>query len=58
VRSEIARRVAADAAADGPNWEARKQQAAELLHRAARASPAERSALEKQAADLLAPSGQ
>jgi flagellar basal body-associated protein FliL len=58
VRSEIARRVAADAAAQGPNWEARKQQAAELLHRAARASPAERSALEKQAADLLAPSGQ
>jgi len=54
--AEVNRLVAADAAAHGPNWEARKKQAAELLHRAENATPTERSALEKQAADLLAPS--
>jgi hypothetical protein len=56
VEAEVARLVAADAAAHGPNWQARKKQAAELLDQAARATPTERSALEKQAADLLAPS--
>jgi colicin import membrane protein len=54
--AEVNRLVAADAAAHGPNWEARKKQAAELFHRAESAQPIERSALEKQAADLLAPS--
>jgi hypothetical protein len=55
IKEEVNRLVAADAAAHGPNWEARKKQAAELLDQAAKASPTERSALEKQAADLLAP---
>jgi hypothetical protein len=54
--AEIARLVAADAAAHGPNWAARKKQAAELLDQAAKATPIERSELEKRAADLLAPS--
>jgi hypothetical protein len=54
--AEVNRLVAADTAAHGPNWEARKKQAAELLHRAESAAPIERSTLEKQAADLLAPS--
>jgi hypothetical protein len=54
--AEVSRLVAADAAAHGPNWEARKKQAAELLDRAEHADPTERSTLEKQAADLLAPS--
>ena len=56
VEDEVARLVAADAAAHGPNWEARKKQAANLLQQAKSASPMERSTLEKQAADLLAPS--
>ena len=51
--AEIARLVAADAAKHGPNWAARKKQAAELLERAAKASPLERSELEKQADELL-----
>jgi hypothetical protein len=55
VEAEIAKLVAADAAAHGPNWEARKKQAAALLEQAAKATPTERSKLEKQAADLLAP---
>jgi hypothetical protein len=46
----------ADAAAHGPDWAARKKQAADLLARAAKASPLDRSELEKQADDLLAPS--
>ena len=54
--AEIAKLVAADAAAHGPNWAARKQQAAELLDQAAKATPTERSELEKRATDLLAPS--
>ena len=57
VQAEIARLVAADAAAHGPNWEARRKQAADLLDQAARATPTERSALEKKAADLIAPAG-
>jgi hypothetical protein len=57
VQDEIARLVAADAAAHGANWEARKRQAADLLQQAKRATSMERSALEKQAADLLAPPG-
>jgi hypothetical protein len=56
VEDEVNRLVAADAAAHGPNWEARKKQAAELLHQAESAAPTERSTLEKQGADLLAPS--
>ena len=51
--AEIARLVAADAAAHGPNWAARKKQAADLLEQAAKASPLERSELEKQADELL-----
>ena len=51
--AEIARLVAADAAKHGPNWAARKKQAAELLEQAAKASPIERSELEKQADELL-----
>jgi colicin import membrane protein len=54
--AEIAKLVAADATKHGPNWEARKKQAADLLERAANASPIERSELEKQAEDLVAPS--
>ena len=41
--AEIARLLAADAAKHGPNWAARKKQAAELLEQAAKASPTERS---------------
>jgi hypothetical protein len=55
VEAEVARLKAADARAHGPNWEARKKQALELLVRAARARPTESSELRKQAADLLAP---
>ncbi len=51
--AEVARLVAADAARRGLNWEARKKQAADLLERAANASPIERSELEKQADELL-----
>ena len=54
--AEVAKLVAADAAAHGPNWAARKKQAAGLLDQAAKATPTERSELEKRAADLLAPS--
>jgi len=53
--AEIAKLVAADDAAHGANWQARKKQAADLFDKAAKASPIERSALLKQAADLLAP---
>jgi hypothetical protein len=53
--AEVAKLVAADAAKHGPNWEARKKQAADLFERAAKATPTERSDLLKQAADLLAP---
>ena len=56
VEDEVNRLMAADTAAHGPNWEARKKQAAELIDRAKSATPTERSTLEKQAADLLAPS--
>jgi hypothetical protein len=55
VEAEVARLVADDAAAHGPNWEARKKQAADLFEIAAKATPVERSALLKQGADLLAP---
>ena len=37
VEAEVARLVAADAAAHGANWEARKKQAADLIGEAARA---------------------
>lgn len=55
IEKEVARLVAADAAAHGPNWEARKKQALDILQRAAGATQVERSTLEKQAADLLGP---
>ena len=55
VEAEIAKLAAADAAKHGPNWEARKKQAADLFEKAAKATPTERSDLLKQAADLLAP---
>jgi hypothetical protein len=55
VEDEVDRLVSAAVAAHGPDWEVRKKQAAELLDQAARATPTERSALEKRAADLLAP---
>lgn len=58
IENEVAQLVAADDAAHGPNWEARKKQALDILQRARRATPLERSALEKQAADLLTPAGQ
>jgi hypothetical protein len=54
-QAEIDRFISADAAAHGPNWDARKKQAAALLKDAAAADAPERSRLEKQAADLLAP---
>jgi hypothetical protein len=53
VRAEVERLVADDDAAHGPNWEARKKQAAALLKEAATASPNQRSQLEKKASDLL-----
>jgi hypothetical protein len=53
--AEVAKLVAADAAKHGPNWEARKKQAADLLEKAAKATPTERSELLRQAANLLAP---
>jgi hypothetical protein len=55
VRDEVDRLRAADAALHGPNWEARRDQATALLKQAATAAPLEQSRLEKQAADLLAP---
>jgi hypothetical protein len=50
-------RVEADrlvSAAQGPNWEARKKQAFELLDQATKASGDEREQLAKKAVDLLA----
>jgi hypothetical protein len=57
VEAELNRLVAADNAAHGPNWAARKKQAAELLDQAKKTllPPDKQSQLEKQAADLLAP---
>ncbi len=55
VEAEVAKLTAADAAKHGPNWEARKKQAADLFEKATKATPTERSELLKQAADLLAP---
>ena len=55
VHAEVDRLLAADAAAHGPEWDARKKQAAALLTNSAAADPQQRSQLEKQAADLLAP---
>jgi hypothetical protein len=55
VEAEIAKLVAADAVKHGPNWEARKKQAADLFEKATKATPTERSDLLKQAADLLSP---
>ena len=54
VQVEIDRLIAADNAAHGPDWQARKKQAADLLGQAAKASsPEEREQLEKRAADLV-----
>jgi hypothetical protein len=55
VQAELDRLRSADAAQHGPNWDARREQAAALLKQAAAADPVEQSRLEKQAADLLAP---
>jgi hypothetical protein len=55
VPAEVDRLLSADAAAHGPNWDARKQQAAVLLKQATAADSQQRSQLEKQAADLLVP---
>ncbi len=57
VEAEIARLLAADAAAHGPNWESRKNEAAALLKDAATAPPDQRPQLEKKASDLLSPAG-
>jgi hypothetical protein len=54
-REEANRLAAADAASQGPNWEARKKQAFELLDQAVKAEGQERAQLAKRAADLLAP---
>jgi hypothetical protein len=48
VDAEVARLMAADAAAHGPNWEARKSEAAALLKEAATAPFNQRSQLEKK----------
>ena len=53
--AEADRLAAVDAAAHGPNWEARKKQAFELLDQAVMASGEQREQLAKRAADLLAP---
>ncbi|HEX4552566.1 MAG TPA: hypothetical protein VH249_01165 [Xanthobacteraceae bacterium] len=55
VQAEVDRLRSADAAAHGPDWDARRRQAAALLDDAAAADVLQRSRLEKQAADLLAP---
>ncbi len=55
VEDEVTRLVAADATAHGANWEGCKKQALDILQQAKGATPMERSRLEKQAADLLAP---
>ena len=54
VQAEIDRLVEADNAIHGPDWQARKRQAADLLQQASKASsPREREELEKRAADLV-----
>jgi hypothetical protein len=54
VQAEIGRLVAADNAAHGPDWQARRKRAADLLQQAAKASsPQERERLETRAADLV-----
>jgi hypothetical protein len=54
VQAEIDRLIAADNAAHGPDWQARKKQAADLLGQAAKApSLEEREQLEKRAAGLV-----
>jgi hypothetical protein len=53
VQTEVGRRVAADIAAHGSDWEARKKQAIELLNKASQASSAERAQLVKQTIELL-----
>ena len=55
VFAEMERLRAADAEQHGPNWDARREQAASLLTQAASTGPQEQARLEKQAADLLAP---
>ena len=55
VLAEVDRLRSADAALHGPNWDGRREQAAALLKEAATAGPVERSRLEKEADDLLAP---
>ena len=55
VLAEVERLRSADAERHGPNWDARREQAASLLKQAASADPLEQSRLEKQAADLLDP---
>ena len=55
IQEEVDRLRAADAALHGPNWDARRDQAAALLKQASTAAPPEQSRLEKEAADLLAP---
>lgn len=55
VFAEVERLRSADADQHGPNWDARRAQAAALLRQSAAADPVEQSQLEKQAADLLAP---
>ena len=55
VFAEAERLRSTDADQHGPNWDARRAQATALLKLAASADPVDRSRLEKQAADLLAP---
>jgi hypothetical protein len=55
VLAEVERLRSGDAERHGPNWDARREQAASLLKQAASADPLEQSRLEKQAADLLDP---
>jgi hypothetical protein len=54
-REEANRLAAAYSASQGPNWEARKEQAFELLDQAVKAEGEERAQLARRAADLLAP---
>jgi hypothetical protein len=54
VQAEIDRLVAADNAIHGPDWQARRRQAADLMQQASKASSSqEREELEKRAADLV-----
>ena len=53
VLAEVDRLRSTDAASHGPDWDARREQAAALLKQAATAEPTERSRLEKDADDLL-----